>query len=162
MAVMSTLGVLDSDLSQQFDPGAYDTLDISFQFNLVAFDVSWCADYGVDSFNVSLGERVWTYEIDDLFDTCSRPETTGWTLFNETVVLEEGEIPGMLSIGFHVENIPPGGGDLGQLMAAFVDDVSVVGNGGQPTAPIPDGGSTLLLVGMGLLGSEMLRRKFSR
>lgn len=160
MAVMSPLGVLDSQLAQIFDPMDYASVSVSFRYNLAAFDISMFHDFGNDKFTVFLGgEELESIALNDVFDCGAQLTTTGWLTYEDTIAVT-APISGDFSISFDVENIFPGGGDGGQLMTAFVDDVIVAGEDvpGQGRMPVPDSSSTLIILACGLLAMEGMRR----
>jgi len=162
MAVMTPLGVLDSQLAQDFDPLDYESITVSFSYNIAAFDFTRWFDCGTDKFTVSLGgTELTSVPLDDLFDCRGRHATTGWTEYKDTFTVDS-PMGGVLSIAFEVENFPPGGGDAGQLMAAFVDGVSVMGDDARGREQVPDSTSTILILACSLLAIEGARRRWAK
>jgi hypothetical protein len=144
-AVMSAyVGALDSSLSQGFsiDPTLYTGATISFDYNLKA--VNWFPlDWGTDSLSVSYnGTEILNISLEDAFG--GGATELGWTSFSENYSAIDLGI-GPLTVAFHVENAPPGGGDPWQALHGYIDNVSIDAN------PIPEPG-TMLLLGFGLLG----------
>ena len=145
MAVLAPNGLLDAEMSQAFSPAGFSELRISFDYNLRALDWTKENDFGTDSFSVSIGSLVLlSIPLNDLFDAL--PSVLGWQTFSQAIITTEPLPSGPFTMFFNVENYPPDGGDLGQLLAAYVDNVSI-----DATNPVPEPG-TILLLGSGLLG----------
>lgn len=148
-AIMSPGGIFDSDLWQ--DPAnlvSYDLVKISFDYNLKAQDITRVLEMGTDSLSARIdGISLLNVPLNDVFGDGVNSEY-GWHTFTGTYAVSALTAP--LTFSFHVENAPPGGGDLGQYLVAYVDNVSMT--------PIPEPASMLLL-GMGVLGIFGLKRK---
>lgn len=157
MAAMPFAGVLDAFLFQpiSIDTSQYSELHISFAYNLIALDVTRFVDLGIDRFVANLGPlQLLNESLNDAFG--GGATSTGWNTFNASF----SNIPNLgvitLDFGFIVENIPPGGGDIGQSFVALVDDVSI--EAGPDAVPVPP---SLALMGLGFagLGLRRIRRR---
>jgi hypothetical protein len=145
MAVLSPGGVFDASLSQDFSPGGFAEVTISFDYNLQALDLFPLVDFGTDSLTAFIGSlQLLSVPLNDVFSGGST--ILGWQTFSQTFTSPLGFPPGPFSMAFQVENFPPDGGDPFQLLSAYVDNVSI-----DAASPVPEPG-TLLLMGSGLLG----------
>ena len=145
MAVLSRLGFLDAELSQDVDLSLYTPTLVTFAYNLKALDLVPLVDLGTDRFQVYLGTHILVDQVLDA-NFFSGATATGWHTYRSYV---PGEwFGGSLSFRFVTENW--GAGDEAQNFLGYVDDVSAYAD--DVPAPVPDLSSTLLLLGMGLSG----------
>lgn len=153
MAVLSPLGVLDADLAQQLsiDSSHFSQYEISFAYRLQALDASRFFDFGTDSLEAVVGGvNLLSYPLNDAFG--GGVTDTGWLIHTLTVSAANlGNLT--VDFQFHVENFPPGGGDPGQTLVAYIDDVSIL------ATPIPEPGTLILVcLGLAVYGSKRIRR----
>jgi hypothetical protein len=145
MAVLSLLGFLDAELSQDVDFSQLTPTRISFAYNVKALDLVPLVDFGTDRLQVFLGTHLLVDEILDA-NFFSGATASGWHTYTRFV---PGEwMGGSLTFRFVTENW--GAGDEGQNFVAYVDGVSAYAD--DVPATVPDPSSTLLLLGMGLSG----------
>lgn len=157
MAVMgigagSSLPDKDAALVQtvSLDTGVVSKVDLSFAYNLQALDLSPAVDFGTDSLIVALipiaapasALPLLEISLNDMYDGLVS-DVLGWTTFSQTF----SNIPDIgvvdLAFTFLLQNTRQLGlkGDEGQLLAAYIDDVSVI-------VPAPP---ALLLLSIGLV-----------
>ncbi len=162
MAVMSPLGFLDSYLGQSVSLSGYSSANVSFSFNLRAVDSTLFSDRGNDRLAAFIGtQEIWSYSLNDAFDFGGGPTLSGWQTANVSIdpaILGLGTV----QFGFVLANEPLLGGDLGQFLIGFIDDVSIKAQSASGGSPVPDAGSTLALFGAALSGLGLLKRKFGR
>ena len=162
MAVMSPLGILDSYLGQSVSLSGYSSANVSFAYNLGAVDVSRFWDFGTDRLAAFIGtQEIWSFSLNDLWDRNGNPTLTGWQTADVAV---DSSILGLgtVQFGFVVENEILLGGDLGQNLIGFIDDVSINAQSTGAGSPVPDAGSTLALFGAALSGLGLLKRKLGK
>jgi hypothetical protein len=145
MAVLSSGGRFDADLSQVVDPGGVYSLTVSFAYDIWARDMP--PESGADFFIAIANVPVFTLTIDDLANFIDYHQ--GWQTFSTTLISPPA---GTVTIGFQLHNVQASGGDIDQAAKAFVDVVSVDRN------MLPEPG-TFILLGAGLLGVAAVARR---
>lgn len=161
MAVMSPLGILDSYLGQDVTLSGYSSAKVSFAYNLGALDISRFLDFGTDRLAAFIGsQEIWSFSLNDLWDRDGNPTVTGWQTADVTV---DPSLLGLgtVQFGFVLQNELLLGGDIGQDLVAWIDDVSVDGQSTGAASSVPDAGSTFALLGAALSGLGLLKRKLS-
>ncbi|MFH1413951.1 MAG: PEP-CTERM sorting domain-containing protein [Candidatus Omnitrophota bacterium] len=156
MAVMSPGGILDSAFGQFVNPSAYDSIAVSFDYNLKAADVTRRIDFGNDRLVGFLDtQEILSVPINDLWDNQGNPTELGWSNFSQTYPVS-GLSPGSLAFGFVLPNTILVGGDLGQFMVGYIDNVSIEAT----QAPIPEPATISLLgLGLGIFGLFRLKKR---
>ena len=117
-----------------------------------------------------LGQDANKADGDGWYDIYMAFDTSGGTKFEgtESIVFNITGGAGLNAESFNLESVP-GGGNGTYVSAAHVQGISYgegsawIGDGSQPPPPsVPDGGSTLMLLGMAVISLPVLRRTFGK